>query len=38
MNARKKVGPGRVLWHCFLIVVTGGLWGFYLIVRALLKH
>lgn len=37
MNNKKKVGMGRVLWHCFLIVITGGIWGMILIVRALLK-
>lgn len=28
----------RVLWHCFLIVITGGLWGLYLIVKFLIKN
>lgn len=38
MNARKnKVGFGKVLFHTFLVIITGGLWGMILIVRALLK-
>lgn len=27
----------RVLFHMFLIFITGGLWGLYLIVRHLIK-
>lgn len=27
----------KVLFHCFLIVITGGLWGLYLLVRHLVK-
>lgn len=37
MSNNKKVGMGRVLLHCALIVLTGGIWGMILIVRALLK-
>lgn len=38
MNARKKVGPGRILLHIILIFLTGGLWALWLIVRALLSR
>lgn len=27
----------RVLFHMFLIIITGGLWGAYLLVRFLIK-
>lgn len=33
----KKVSPIKVLFHIFLIFLTGGLWGLYLLVRALVK-
>lgn len=33
----KKANPLKVLFHIFLIFITGGLWGLYLIVRALVK-
>lgn len=33
----KKVSPIKVLLHIFLIFLTGGLWGLYLLVRFLVK-
>lgn len=29
---------GKVLWNVFLVLVTGGLWGIYLLVKYLLKN
>lgn len=35
--SKNKVSPFKVLFHIFLIFLTGGLWALYLLVRALVK-
>lgn len=36
--SQRKTGPGAVLFHLFLIFVTGGLWLIWLVVRFLLDN
>lgn len=39
MNTRKKrYGLGHFLLDFFLVVITGGLWGLFLLFRALNRH
>lgn len=35
MQNKKRYGLGHFLLDCFLIVITGGLWAVYLVLRAL---
>jgi hypothetical protein len=30
---RRRYGPLRFLWDCFLVVITGGLWLIWIFVR-----
>jgi hypothetical protein len=37
MRNKKRYGLGHFLLDCILIVITGGLWGLYLLLRALAR-
>lgn len=37
MRTKKRYGLGHFLLDFFLIVITGGIWGLYLILRALAR-